>query len=80
MVLIQGFYIFQICPSEIFPVLELGGYDSCGVVQLEFGQVGPTRVDAFAQFGHDFTSSSMCLDTPGRHTDEVMHRWHLWMS
>ena len=38
MALMQGFFSFQIYQSEIFPVLELGGYDSCGVVQLEFGQ------------------------------------------
>ena len=29
---------FQMCPSEILLVLELGGYDSGGVVQMEFGQ------------------------------------------
>ena len=28
----------QMCPSEILLVLELGGYDSCGGVQMEFAQ------------------------------------------
>ena len=36
-------------------------------------KVGPTWVDAFAQFGHNLTSCSMCLDTPGCHTDEAVH-------